>query len=162
MVRKYLDRIFVTLITLLLIVCTAFFTIFKLKFSDYLQLVPQHTDAVTMASFVSLFSTLVTVACFNYMVMADQLETDAKYHTSFLNFYSGMLRTPFLGDKLQHILPSCIILFAIMFLVISVRGYTKKAAQIFRTGKLHSNSSEAIQTTLEKIYKGELAILKDI
>ena len=47
--------IFTTLV-LLLTVSTAFFTIFKLKFSDYLQLVAGHTDAVTFASFCGLFS----------------------------------------------------------------------------------------------------------
>lgn len=60
-----------TIVILSLIISTAFFTIFKLKFSDYLQLVPGHTDCVTFTSFVSMFSQLITVACFNYMVMAD-------------------------------------------------------------------------------------------
>jgi hypothetical protein len=60
-----------TIVILCMIISTAFFTIFKLKFSDYLQLVPGHTDCVTFTSFVSMFSQLITVACFNYMVMTD-------------------------------------------------------------------------------------------
>jgi len=52
-------------------IATAFYTIFKLKLSDYLQLVPEHTDIITLCSFSGYFSSLVTVACFNYMVMAD-------------------------------------------------------------------------------------------
>lgn len=38
------------------IVATAFFTIFKLKFSDYLQMVPKHTDVITMTQFTGFFS----------------------------------------------------------------------------------------------------------
>jgi hypothetical protein len=60
-----------TLTMMCLVIATAFFTIFKLRFSDYLQMVRNHTDAVTMTSFCGLFSQLITVACFNYMVMAD-------------------------------------------------------------------------------------------
>lgn len=60
----------VTFILLVLLIGTAVFTIFKLKFSDYLQLVPGHTDAVTMATFVGFFSTLISVSCFNLMLMA--------------------------------------------------------------------------------------------
>ncbi len=60
-----------TLTVMCLVIATAFFTIFKLRFSDYLQMVRNHTDAVTMTSFCGLFSQLITVACFNYMVMAD-------------------------------------------------------------------------------------------
>jgi hypothetical protein len=50
-------------------VATSFFTIFKVKFSDYLQLVPGHTDCVTFCSFTSLFSKLISVAGFNFMIM---------------------------------------------------------------------------------------------
>ncbi len=66
----------ITIVLLSAMIATAFFTIFKLKFSDYLQLVPGHTDCVTFTSFVGMFSQLITVACFNYMVMANQLSSD--------------------------------------------------------------------------------------
>jgi hypothetical protein len=162
---KYSGNIWVifslTLVTLVLIIATAFFTIFKLKFSDYLQMVAGHTDAVTMASFVSLFSTLVSVACFNYMVMADCLEPTAAFHTSFLNFYSGMLQTPFLGDKLQHLLPGSIILFTLLFVILSIKGYESAAVKMMRSGLLSSQEASDVQA-LEKIYRGEIALLKDI
>ena len=48
----------------------AFFTLFKLKISDYLQLVPKHTDVITMSTFAGLFSQLTAVGCFNYMMLA--------------------------------------------------------------------------------------------
>ena len=37
-------------------ISTAFFTIFKLKLSDYLQLVPSHTDIITLCQFSGYFS----------------------------------------------------------------------------------------------------------
>lgn len=48
----------------------AFFTLFKLKISDYMQLVPKHTDVMTMSTFAGLFSKLTAVGCFNYMMLA--------------------------------------------------------------------------------------------
>ena len=58
-----------TALVLVGVIATAFFTIFKLKFSDYYQMVPEHTDAITMATFSGLWSQLLPVACFNFMVM---------------------------------------------------------------------------------------------
>lgn len=55
-------------------VFTAFLTIFKLQFSDYLQLVTKNTDPVTFCSFTSLFSKVIAVACFNFMVMAGEVK----------------------------------------------------------------------------------------
>lgn len=54
-------------------VFSAFLTIFKLKFSDYLQLVPKLTDPVTFCSFTALFSKVIAVTCFNFMVMAGEV-----------------------------------------------------------------------------------------
>jgi hypothetical protein len=45
-----------TTLVLVGVIATAFFTIFKLKFSDYYQMVFQHTDAITMATFSGLWS----------------------------------------------------------------------------------------------------------
>ena len=55
------------------IVLTSFFTIFKLKFSDYLQLVPGHTDCVTFCSFTAICSKLISVSCFNFMVITGEV-----------------------------------------------------------------------------------------
>ena len=63
----------VTIMILSGTVLAAFLTIFKLKFSDYLQLVPKLTDPVTFCSFTSLFSKVIAVSCFNFMVMAGEV-----------------------------------------------------------------------------------------
>ena len=64
----------VTIMILSGTVLAAFLTIFKLKFSDYLQLVPKLTDPVTFCSFTSLFSKVIAVSCFNFMVMAGEVQ----------------------------------------------------------------------------------------
>ena len=99
-------------------------------------MVPMHTDVVTMTSFSGFFSQLISVACFNYMVMANQLDVNAPFHTSFLNFYSGMLKTPFLGNKLNYVLPSSIFVFTVLFVVLSVVGYESKAVKAMRERKI--------------------------
>lgn len=71
------DHIWVVFIGTVLVlsgtVFAAYLTIFKLKFSDYLQLVPKLTDPVTFCSFTSLFSKVIAVTCFNFMVMAGEV-----------------------------------------------------------------------------------------
>ena len=67
---------------LTILVGFAFFTIFKLKISDYMQMVPKHTDVVTMSSFSGFFSKLIAVGCFNFMTLANQLDSSAPFHTS--------------------------------------------------------------------------------
>ena len=54
--------------------------------------------------------------------------------TSFLNFYSGMLKTPFLGDKLNYVLPGSILVFVCVFVALSVIGYESKAVKAMRLG----------------------------
>ena len=74
---KARDQIWVVFLgTVFMLSCTVFvcfLTIFRLKFSDYLQLVPKNTDPLTFCSFTSLFSKVIAVTCFNYMVMAGEV-----------------------------------------------------------------------------------------
>ena len=66
-----------TIMILSLTIFSGFMTIFKLQFSDYLQLVPKLTDPVTFCSFTSMFSKVISVTCFNFMVMAGEVEIRA-------------------------------------------------------------------------------------
>lgn len=99
------------------------------------------------------------------MVLADQLNSQAQYHTSFINFYAGMLKTPFLGDKLNYILPVGILVFSVVFVVISLIGYESAVIRVIRTGKLSQDpkrKNDQVTTMLEKVYRGEIAVLKEI
>lgn len=50
-----------------------FFTIFNLKFSDYLQLKQEQTDCIQMASITGLCSTIINVIVYNYMVICGEI-----------------------------------------------------------------------------------------
>lgn len=76
------------------------------------------------------------------MVLANQINSQAEYHTSFLNFYSGMLKTPFLGDKLNYILPGGILVFSIIFVVTSLIGYESAVVRVIRTGAFKSDDNK--------------------
>jgi hypothetical protein len=146
-------NIWATYLTSIVFICgitlTSFFTIFKLKFSDYLQLVPGHTDCVTFCSFTAICSKLVSVACFNFMVITGEVQLRAEeltrmqnegfdslnpdyYQTSFINFYSSMLATPYLGERYNVILPGCILLFAAIFILSNIFNYEEKAVRVIR------------------------------
>jgi hypothetical protein len=58
-----------------------------------------------------------------------------------LNFYAGMLKTPFVGDKLNYILPGGILVFAGVFVGLSVIGYESKAVKAMRLGIGNSEES---------------------
>jgi len=74
-----------------------------------------------------------------------------------------MLKTPFLGDKLNYILPGGILVFSIIFVIISLIGYESAVVRIIRTGKItESKKKEQVTTMLEKVYRGEIVILKEI
>lgn len=74
-----------------------------------------------------------------------------------------MLKTPFLGDKLNYILPGGILVFSIIFVIISLIGYESAVVRIIRTGKITENKKkEQVTTMLEKVYRGEIVILKEI
>ena len=97
-------------------------------------------------------------------MLADEINSNATFHTSFINFYTAMLKTPFLGDKLNYILPGSIILMSIAFVVISLSGYEQKFVKIMRSGKLSESVSQRnkVTTQLEKVYRGEIAVLREI
>lgn len=53
-----------------------------------------------------------------------------------------MLKTPFLGDKLNYILPGGILVFSIIFVIISLIGYESAVVRIIRTGKITENKKK--------------------
>jgi len=125
--------------------------------------VPKHTDVVTMSTFAGLFSQLTSVGCFNYMMLAQQLNSDSPFHTSFQNFYAGMLKTPFLGTKLNQIIPSSMIFFTVIFVIVSLLGYESKVVKTLKRKELGDmKPTDEIVTKLEKVYNGELCILREI
>ena len=103
---------------------------------------------MTFCSFTSLFTKIIQVACFNYMVMTGEVQkhiekgTDSRYQTGFVNFYASMIDTPFLGDQYSYILPGTILLFALVFVIINVCNYEAKVVSVL---KRMSDEGSAVQ-----------------
>ena len=109
---------------------------------------PKPTDPVTFCSFTSLFSKVIAVTCFNFMVMTGevQLRTDYlsreyedlepteedAFQTSFIKFYSSMIETPFLGDRYNYILPGSMLVLSFLFLLLSYLRYESKVVALIR------------------------------
>jgi len=129
---------FTTVIITSGICISSFFTIFKIKISDTLQITKKHTDCVTFCSFISLFSKITQVVCFNFMVLSGEVQRhvvegkDAPFQTSFIKFYSSMIETPFLGTKYNYILPGSMLVFCIIFIVLNLCKMENKAVKMLR------------------------------
>ena len=54
------------------------------------------------------------------------------FQTSFLHFYSSMLRTPFLGTQLNYILPGLMLTLSLVFLFLRYLKYEKKAVTLIK------------------------------
>lgn len=52
----------------------AFFSIFNLKFSDYLQLKRDQTDCIQMASITGFCAKIINVIIYNYMVICGEIQ----------------------------------------------------------------------------------------
>ena len=71
-----------------------------------------------------------TVLCFNYMAIlgevADPIPYPA-YQPSYINFYSGMIKTPFIGTKYNYIMAFCICVVGLIFALMSLLNCQNKA-----------------------------------
>jgi hypothetical protein len=119
---KYRNWLF-TIAFLASVVFVCFFTIFNSKFSDFLQLVPRHTDCLQLSSVVSLCCKIITVSCFNYMVILGEAAPGMEeydFGTQYVDFYSSMIKVPFLGSYFNTIMPMFILVFGSFFAVFSL------------------------------------------
>ena len=152
------------------------FTIFNLKISDSLQLREQQTDCVQMATITGLCSKIVNVICFNYMVICGEVSLDYEsqpFHTSFVEFYGSMLKTPFFGSYYNVIAPALILLLGLVFAALGFFKYhskTLEALLLFNLKRENSSDNKASRidkqfqsnkSFVEKVLIGEKAILKE-
>jgi len=54
-----------------------------------------------------------------------------------------MIETPFLGDKYNYLLPGAMLVFALLFLILSYFNYESKIVAALRT---YSNSQDRLRT----------------
>lgn len=121
-----------------------------------------------------------TVSCFNYMTIIGEVapgkDSDI-YSTSYVDFYSSMINVPFFGKYFNTIMPMFIIIFGLIFAVLSVLKLKNKAVGAFQniskskeekaldkkdTSKQETKKETANMLLKEKIVRGEKAILAEI
>lgn len=77
-----------------------------------------------------------------------------------------MLHTPFLGEQIEYILSGSIILFAVIFIIISFTGHQAKGVNYLRNRENKEKRNKKVKgstkTQLEKIFMGEICILKEL
>ena len=99
------------------------------------------------------------------------------YSTSYVDFYSSMINVPFFGKYFNTIMPMFIIIFGLIFAVLSVLKLKNKAVGAFQniskskeekaldkkdTSKQETKKETANMLLKEKIVRGEKAILAEI
>lgn len=119
---KYRNWVF-SIVFLGSVVSVCFFTVFNSRFSDFLQLVPRHTDCLQLSSVVSLCCKIITVSCFNYMVILGEVAPgmeEYEYGTCYADFYSSMIKVPFLGSNFNRIMPMFVLVLGALFAGLSI------------------------------------------
>ena len=80
----------------------------------------------------------------------------ASYQTSFIKFYSSMIRTPFLGDKYNYLLPGAMLIFSLLFLLLSFLRYeTALVAMMRRINHAEEQQGSTIQDAVEPILRSK-------
>jgi hypothetical protein len=58
-------------------------------------------------------------------------KTDDEYSTSYVDFYSSMIRVPFFGKYFNTIMPLFILIFGVLFAVLSLLKLQNRAVKAF-------------------------------
>ena len=79
-----------------------------------------------------------------------QMEAQDQYQTSFINFYGSLLKTPFLGDQYNYILPGLMLLLCLIFLLLNCAKYEQRIVAFLRRYNSHRDrvSDTNIETPL--------------
>jgi len=95
--------------------------------------------------------------------------TEMHYKTSYTNFYSSMIRVPFFGTNFNTIMPLFIIIFGLLFALLSIFKMKNKALNALKSynqsreegqnDKDKKKSNDKNTTLVEQILQGERAIL---
>ncbi len=89
---------------------------------------------------------------FNYMVILGEFKENSQpIETSYHQFYQSMIKVPYLGSSIPTLLPSLVMLFSLIFALLSVFKLKNRALSAFKQVSASSNeelrlSSKAKQT----------------
>ena len=104
------------------------------------------------------------MSCFNYMVLLGELTSDQNITTSYQGFYASMIKVPYLGSSIPVLLPSLVVIFCIIFAILSIFKLKNKALSAFKKvgdAKDDSKKESDLLSLVESIVKGERAILAE-
>ena len=98
------------------------------------------------------------------MVILGELTNDSSVTTAYQEFYASMIKTPYLGSSIPVILPALVVVFSILFAVLSVFKLKNKALAAFKKvgGEAKDTKEEAAMSLVDTILKGERAVLSEI
>jgi hypothetical protein len=98
------------------------------------------------------------------MVILGELTNDSSVTTAYQEFYASMIKTPYLGSSIPVILPALVVVFSILFAVLSVFKLKNKALAAFKKvgGEAKDTKEEAALSLVDTILKGERAVLSEI
>lgn len=145
--KIFILDVILTLFFLVSMVFISMWSLFTINFADFCQLVPKHTDCITMSLIISICSKLANVLCFNFMTLLvlhkqiNDVENNI-FGTGFATFYSDLTEVPFFGDYYNYILPFCILIVGVLTLLKFHKGIKKITRGIKnQTRDRDSNSS---------------------
>lgn len=93
----------------------AVYTLVHIKFYDFYNLVPYHTDCLSMSAVSGMTSKCISVLCLNYILLLKEKQSAHPiYFTGFSDFYSNMLSVTFFGDYYSAGLPILIVIIGIL------------------------------------------------
>ena len=122
------------------------------------------------------------MGCFNYMVILGEVtlaKFDDPFSTCYVDFYASMIKVPFLGSYFNSIMPLFILIFGLLFALLSLFKLKNRALAIYKRfskskeereiedkkGKKKGNEEikkdEEDLGMAERILRGEKAILME-
>jgi hypothetical protein len=112
------------------------------------------------------------MASFNYMILLGEFHRGDNEATSYYRFYQSMIKVPYLGSSIPIVLPSMILVFSLMFAVLSALKMKTRAIQAFRAvsqddgqsaKKTEDTDAKSENNTIqESIARGEKAIIQEM
>lgn len=129
-----------------------------------------------MSAITGVCAKIINVICYNFMVICGEINKDweqEQFHTSFVEFYGSMIKTPFFGDYYNVLAPLMILILSLMFAVLGLFKYNSKNLEaIVMFNQKRENTSDNKKSRVdkqfqknksiqEKVLLGEKAILKE-
>ena len=136
------------------ITLNCYFTIFNMEISDFFQMRQHQTTCIEMSAITGVCAKIINVICYNFMVICGEINKDweqQQFHTSFVEFYGSMIKTPFFGDYYNVLAPLMILILSITFAVLGLFKYNSKNMEaIVLFNQKRENTSDNKKSRVDK------------